>query len=735
MTERTAFDQLCEYCNIQGSYYDIQGHHHVASIGTKLALLRAMGATIADETEAAVALEQLQTREWLRTATPVKVMFEHDATIQFSLSLPSSITLSSPEWYLELENGEHLSGLITSARPIATRVIDSVAYSRYLVEIQIALPLGYHQLQFRNADTPEPLASIQVIVCPRQCFQPPALADGRRIWGLTVQLYALRSQRNWGIGDFSDLKKLAEIATQFGASIVGTNPLHALFPDQPEQASPYSPSNRAALNILYLDVEAIADYAESTAARTRVQSPEFQSILETLRATDLVNYTEVARIKFEILRVLYQHFREQHVAGNSARAQAFHEFKAHTDPILRINSVFDALQQHFHTQDASVTGWQQWPLAFHDPQSPAVAEFCDAHQGQIGFFDYLQWQAELQLGAVNQRCQDSGMPLGLYHDLALGANAGGAETWLNSHLYASQAHLGAPHDDFNPKGQDWGIPPPIPDRLVGARYEPFVTILRAAMRHSQALRVDHVMGLMRLFWLPVDATTPEGAYIKYPLWDLMGLLALESQRQQCLIVGEDLGTVPDEVRSAMNTFGILSYRLLYFSRNHDEEFMLPEHYPVQSLCAIATHDLPTLRGFWTGADLAIREKLMLYPNEEAKRHQQFVRQLDRERLLRALERVGLSNAEISVHGAAAHDFPPALAQAIHIYLGRSQAKLLTIQPEDIFGQINQINVPSTTSQYPNWRYKVALNLEDWCADLRLQALANALREMRGAPVR
>jgi len=732
MTDHAALDQLCEYCNIQGDYYDIRGTHHIASPGTKLALLRAMGIDIIDEAEAGAALERLQTQDWLNIAKPVKIMFEHDPAIQISLSLASSIAFDSPEWRLELENGEHLSGRIASMQSAETRIINGIPHTRYLAEIQIALPLGYHRLQIRSAAAPEPV-SIQVIVCPRQCFQPPALAGDRRLWGLTVQLYALRSRRNWGIGDFTDLKKLVEIADHIGAGMVGINPLHALFPDRPEQASPYSPSNRAALNVLYLDVEAIEDYGESTAARTRVRSRGFQSMLEALRASDLVNYTGVARAKFEILRVLYRHFRKQHLARDSMRARAFHEFRTRADAMLRINTVFDALQEHFHAQDPSITGWRRWPPPFRDLTSPAVATFCEEHQEQIGFFEYLQWQAELQLGAVRQHCRNLGMPLGLYHDLALGAAAGGAEIWLNSPLYATRAHLGAPHDDFNPKGQDWGLPPPIPDRLMRERYAPFVTVLRAVMRHAGALRIDHVMGLMRLFWLPVDDAAPEGAYVRYPLWDLMGLLALESQRQQCLIIGEDLGTVPDEVRSAMNTFGILSYRLFYFSRNHDEEFMLPEHYPAQSLCAIATHDLPTLRGFWTGADLAIRERLALYPNEEAGAHQQFTRQLDRERLLRALERAGLLNAEISAHGTVAHDIHPALALAIHVYLGRSQAKLLTIHPEDIFGQINQINVPNTTDQYPNWRYKVALNLEDWCADPRLQALADALREMRGAP--
>ena len=731
MTHRPALDHLCEICGIQGDYYDIWGNHHVASPQAKRALLHAMGVALADDDEAA-ALEQLQWREWRNVTAPVKVVFEGDPVIHLSLSLPFAPSLESSEWRLELEDGQHRNGRFSSLKAGETRVIDNETYTHYAAEIPAALPLGYHKLQIRDASRAVPLiTAIRMIVCPRRCYQPPALAGDGRSWGLNVQLYAVRSARNWGIGDFTDLRELVAIAAHLGAGMVGINPLHALFPDQPEQASPYSPSNRAAVNVLYLDVEAVEDFSEAVAVQTLVKLAAFQSRLQALRAGELVDYAGVARIKFEILGMLYRHFREHHLARDSARARAFRAFQAQADHALRVNAVFDALQAHFHARDPSVAGWRQWPEAFRDPAAPAVAAFCEEHREQIEYSDYLQWQAERQLGAVSARCRDLQMPIGLYGDLAVGANGGGAETWSHANLYATEAQIGAPPDEFNPKGQDWGLPPPIPGQLIAAAYAPFATTLRAAMRHSGALRIDHVMGLMRLFWIPVGADAREGAYVTYPLGDLMGILALESQRQRCLIVGEDLGTVPDAVRSAMHAFDILSYRLFYFERSYGEEFTPPEHYPAKALVAITTHDLPTLHGFWNAADLAIRDRLALYPNEQARTRQHSARPLDRERLLRALERSGLLTEEIRSHGTAAHAAPATLAQAVHTYLGRSPAKILSIQPEDVFGQTHQLNVPNTTDQYPNWRYKIALELEHWRADPRLQALAGALRAVRG----
>ena len=729
MGDRSALDLLCEHCGIQGDYYDIWGNHHVAPPHVKLALLRAMGVALTAEDQAAAVLERLQAQEWRDVTPSVKVAFEGDPVIHLSLCLATAPSLESSEWQIELEDGGRENGRFSSLKAGETRAVDGTTCTRYDAEIPAALPLGYHRLRLQLAPriaTPD----IRMIVCPRRCWQPPALAGDGRSWGLNVQLYALRSARNWGIGDFTDLRQLVTIAAELGAAMVGINPLHALFPDQPEQASPYSPSNRAALNVLYLDVEAIDDFAESVAAQARVRSAAFQSILQQLRASELVDYPGVARAKFEILETLYRHFREQHLAHNTARARSFRIFQEQASEALRTHAVFEALQAHFHARDPSVAGWRQWPDAFRDPVSPAVAAFREQQRERIEYFEYLQWQAEQQLGAVNARCRDLRMPVGLYGDLAVGANGGGAETWVHADLYAAAAHIGAPPDEFNPKGQDWGLLPPIPARLVAAGHAPFAAMLRAAMRHLGALRIDHVMGLMRLFWVPLGADAREGAYVTYPLGDLMGILALESRRQRCLIVGEDLGTVPDAVRAAMHAFDILSYRLFYFERGHGDEFIPPEHFPAKALVAVATHDLPTLRGYWTAVDLAIRDRLGLYPNDDMRARQHAARPLDRERLLRALERSGLLTEEIRAHGAVAQSAPPALAHALYAYLARSPAKILSVQPEDIFEQAHQFNVPNTVDQYPNWRHKIALELEYWRDDPRLSSLASALRAVR-----
>ncbi len=384
-----------------------------------------------------------------------------------------------------------------------------------------------------------------------------------------MQIYALRSQRNWGAGDFTDLKTLIDLAARVGAGIVGVNPVHALFPHNPAHASPYSPSSRLFLNVFCLDVEAVPDFAECDAARSRVADPEFQARLRALRATEWVEYREVGEIKLGVLEQLYLNFRERHLAVGDQHAHAFRAFQAEGGAALRRQALFEALQRHFHGNDPSIWGWPEWPEPYRDPAAEAVAQFAVEQAEQVEFFEYLQWQAELQLEAASRRSWEHALGVGLYQDLALGVDRGGGEAWANQGLYALGASMGAPPDDFNLHGQDWGLPPMIPAQLVDAAYAPFIATLRANMRHAGALRIDHVMGLMRLFWIPAGGTPEAGAYVAYPLDDLFGIVALESQRNRCLVIGEDLGTVPDAVREAMARYGALMYRLLYFEKEQD----------------------------------------------------------------------------------------------------------------------------------------------------------------------
>ena len=561
-----------------------------------------------------------------------------------------------------------------------------------------------------------------------RCFGGSGEAAIERMFGPAAQLYALRSRRNWGMGDFTDLRLLVEIAAANGADLVGINPLHALFSDRPQHCSPYSPSNRAMLNPLYLDVEAIEEFQACEPARERVLSAPFQRRLATARATDLVDYPAVGSLKHEILELLYRRFRELHVDPPSARGLAFRAFQQRGGEALLDHALFEALAEWLRTREPVRQSALQWPPEYRDAGSTAVAEFRETHRERIEFFQYLQWQAHLQLAGVAAHARDAGMAIGLYRDLAVGADAGGSEAWRDPSLFAPGMHVGAPPDDFNQTGQDWGLPPWIPRQIAQRRYEPWIDVLRANMHCAGALRIDHVMGLMRLYWIPAGASAQDGAYVHYPFEALLAALALESERARCIVVGEDLGTVPDAVRNAMARLGILSYRVLLFEHAADGSFARPEDYPRDALCTFSTHDLPTLHGFLLEADLKARDALSLFPNEAMRAQQYALRREDRQRLRAALRDAGLLGGEAAGTKADVLAFDQALGDAVHAYLARTPSRLMTFQLEDVFGVVEQTNLPSTTGdRYPNWRRKLPLELEAWAADGRFAATCAAIR--------
>jgi (1->4)-alpha-D-glucan 1-alpha-D-glucosylmutase len=476
--------------------------------------------------------------------------------------------------------------------------IDATPWHAIGLDLPAIASTGYHHLQIGDSE-------LKLILHPPRCHQ--ALAAEQRVWGLSVQLYGVRSKRNWGIGDFSDLRHLAGWAAQAGADLIGVNPLHALFPHNPRHNSPYSPSSREFLNTIYLDVEAVPEYADHGGAKVIVEAADFQARLNALRAAELVDYVSIAQLKTIVLERLYRHFRKQHLAVGSPRALEFRDFQQRGGSDLAKFALYQALQEHLYAEDSNYWGWPVWPEAFRDPNSAAVAAFTAENGERVEYFQYLQWLAAEQLEAACAEARKHGMHIGLYQDLAVGVDLGGADTWADRDLYAIGARIGCPPDDFSLMGQDWGLPPWIPERLHAQAYAPFIAMLRANMRGAGALRLDHVMGLMRLYWAPPGEDARSGAYLNYPLQDLLGILALESQRNCCLIVGEDLGTVPDAVRGALYDLGVLTYRLFYFERNWGQDnhgaFKLPHEYPVQALVSASTHDLPTLAGFWQGADI------------------------------------------------------------------------------------------------------------------------------------
>jgi (1->4)-alpha-D-glucan 1-alpha-D-glucosylmutase len=480
-----------------------------------------------------------------------------------------------------------------------------------------------------------------------------------------------------------------------------------------------------------LDVEAIDDFPECQEALNMVKSPEFQANLASLREDELVNYSEVVAIKRVVLEMLYRHFYTHHLEAEDKRGKAFRSFQNQGGEKLYLFALFEALQEYFHQQGVRDHGWPSWPANYHNPKSEAVLDFASTHQERVEFFQYLQWQANLQLEAVGRQSLELGLKVGLYEDLAVSVDPNGAETWINQDLYALGTRIGAPPDDFNLKGQDWGLPPWIPDKLIESAYATFIDALRANMRYSGALRIDHVMGLMRLFWIPSDSEPSEGTYVRYLLEDLLGILALESQRNRCLVIGEDLGTVPDEVRIALKPLGVMSYRLLYFERQEDGRFKAPKDYPDQALVAVSTHDLPTLSGYWRGRDLVLRTDLGLFPKASLREAQIIARAQDRAYLLLALENQDLLPKGIEADPASAPEMTDELVNAIHLYLARTPSKVFMFQLEDIFGQLDQVNLPGTMEQYPNWRRKLPLDIEVMMEDRRIESLSRILRRERG----
>ncbi|MCP5420754.1 MAG: malto-oligosyltrehalose synthase [Gammaproteobacteria bacterium] len=734
MTDDTAnLDQLCTLYGIATEYTDIWGKTHTTSQETRRALLGAMGCAVGEEADSATVLAAARTRAWERSLPPVWVCRTADSGSCIPLRITAEQADTLFEWTLKQENGTFHSGQLRPADMDLLEASDGAGIRRECRAFPLPFmpDCGYHEITLAPVAQPEQGARSVLIVAPERGYQPPVLTEGKRVWGPGVQLYSVRSQRNWGIGDMGDLRLMLDGAAELGASLVGLNPLHELFPAFPEQVSPYSPSSRLFYNVLYLDVLAIPEYPECQPAQQMVGDALFQARLRALRSADLVDYPGVAAVKIPVLELLFRHFRDHHL--NGPRGQSFRDFQNRHGETLRFMALYEALQEHFLRQEGIAWDWPHWPDDYRDPHSPACQSFAVEHSEWVEFYAYLQWRLAKQLEDAGRHSMELGLGIGLYEDLAVSVNRGGAETWAHQDLYALNVSVGAPPDHFNPQGQNWDLPPVIPQRLREAGYAPFIAMLRENMRHAGALRIDHIMGLMRLYWVPNGGSPQDGAYVDYPLDDLLNILVLESVRNRCLVIGEDLGTVPETLRDTLAERGILSYRLLYFEKNEDGSFIPPAEYPEQALVAVGTHDLPTLNGFWQGRDLELRDELRLVSSPEMREGLIVERAQDRAWLRMSLEREELLPPDVNVHKVSTPELTPEFVLAVHLYLARTPARILLVKPEDVFTQTEQFNFPGTVDQYPNWRHKLTVALENWTEEPGFQALVQGVQNERGIP--
>lgn len=708
-----SLELLADRYGIESSFKDARGVVQSTEPTTRLALLAAMGSDATDEESAAIALDAMEREEWARPLDPVHVAFKTD---------PLNVPITYPRgthritWRLQLETGEERRGVAEFAALslLGQHASEGNPRERRMLPLPDSIPFGYHRLNL------EPGSAVsQLIVTPGQCWLPPQIEQRKKIWGVAAQLYLLKSAHNWGIGDFTDLRELAQTLAGEGAGVIGLNPLHAMFPDDPEHASPYSPASRLLLNIINIDVMALVEQSAAPEISALIQSDEFQRELKASRESGVVDYTRVTTLKLSTLRLL---FKSRSAAHDSSHWRRFETFRDKADDSFNRSCLFLALREHFSAQDSSRADWRHWPAAFRDPDSAAVRQFATDQRELIRFQIWMQFIADSQLAEAAQAAQS--MAVGLYRDLAVGADPSGAETWSSQRSVVTAARVGAPPDIHNPSGQDWGLPPFHPKALKEECYRGFVDLLRANMRHAGGLRIDHVMALQQLYWVPQGSSASQGAYVRYPLEDLIGILTLESHRSRCLVVGEDLGTVPAGFRERMTAARVFSYRVLFFEQD-PAGFIAPDRYPFLSLAVAGSHDLPTLGAWIDGSDLELKQKLKLFPTQQHLTDAKQSRYDDRQRLLMSFGKLGISvSSDMSTDQ---------FADAAHAFLARSASAITMVQIDDITQELAPVNVPTTSSEHPNWRRKLSMSIEEIAALPGFHKLSRLLNRLRSNP--
>ncbi|MEQ8964336.1 MAG: 4-alpha-glucanotransferase [Azospirillaceae bacterium] len=724
----TALLRLAEAVGLDTGWHDIWGVWQEVSPETLRTILAALGLPAADEAEAAASLAALTRRRWGRSVDPVSVIG--------SEAQPGGIGVIGPEgggpvaWTLDLEDGDRHEGTGEAAEltEIYRETVDGKPAVKRVLMLPADLPEGYHALTVSIAGRTD---TARVIVAPPTCFGPEDAAPGERLWGLAAQLYALRGEPDQGIGHFPALGELVEQAGRIGADTVGINPLHALYPADPHQASPYSPASRDWLNVLYIDPTATPEWAHCGAAQDRAGDPGTSAAVERARAAELVDYPDVAGRLMPMLADLWATFKARELDTGSPRDRAFAAFREAGGAPLERFCRFMALQARFIPDDPTYADWRYWPEAWRDPDGPAVADWAAANHDAVDFQAWLQFVADEQLADVGHRAAAAGLRLGLYRDLAVGVSPGSAAAWAHPGELMRGVSVGAPPDAFNMVGQDWGLAPLDPLGLAESGYAPLTAALSANMRHAGALRIDHAMGLMRLFWIPEGMSPAQGTYLRLPVDDLFRVIALESRRHRCVVVGEDLGTVPEGFRPKMEAAGVLSYKVMMFERVGDGLFVRPGAYPGQALVTAGTHDLPTLRGFWIGRDIDWRRRLDLYPDAASRDADLEARETDKAKLLAALVDAGLWPADRADPAAVAFD--DALSAAIHRFLAATPSRLMMVQLEDLIGAEEMMNLPGTVAEHPNWRRRLDRRTPALFEDGEIRALLDAVAATRAAP--
>ena len=696
--------ELARASGVATEYWDWQGNHVVVGEPTISAVLQALGVDTSDESAVTSSLATVADRAWRRTLPPI-VVCRQGSTAWVPLHLPDG---AMAEVWVVLEDGSRRE-VSQVDHYVEPRIIDGQPTGEATFELPGDLSLGWHTV---NARIGQDSISAPLVVSPSALVLSSALQQGSTsAWGLMSQLYSVRSRRSWGLGDLADLADLAAwAAADLHADFVLVNPLHAAEPVAPMEPSPYLPTSRRFINPIYIRVEDIPEVGYLSCAEGQLLEWHADDA-RTMNEADTLDRDAVWAAKVAALRTVF------HQPRSSRRERAFAAFCEREGQDLLDFSTWCVLAEKHGPS------WSKWPTELQDPRSPAVDELRDQLGDLVEFHRWLQWIVDEQLATVQRQAKEAGMSIGIIHDLAVGVHPEGADAWGLADALARRVTVGAPPDEFNQLGQDWSQPPWRPDRLEELGYAPYRDMLRAVLRHAGGIRVDHIIGLFRLWWVPAGRPPSEGTYVRYDHEALIGILALEAHRAGALVIGEDLGLVEPWVRDHLRERGILGTSILWFENDAAGKPLPAEAYRELCLATLTTHDLPPTAGYLVGRHIDLRHDLGLLtrPIEQERK----VDEAARQEVLDMLVERGLLRPD------AAGD---EVVEALHRFLSWTPAKLIGVAAADLTGDQRPMNQPGTDVQYPNWRLPLAgadgkpVLLEDLMASRWARRLARCVAQ-------
>jgi len=697
-----ALRRLAEAAGLAVEWTDAFGRPQSVPADTLRKVLSALQIACDDDATCAASLAMLAEEESTLALPP---MITADAGREIALS-PQAEVYGEP-YRIELEGGDELQGRIPGRDESEGRPPHLAAVER----------IGYHRLYIGERHV------LVLAVAPPRCF---TIADAVRgseaaphLWALAAQLYSLRradGERigDAGIGDFSALEILAHAAAEQGAAAIAISPVHAMFSANPYQYSPYGPSSRLFFNVMHIDPARVCGEEALRAAIARLDA---EAERKRLHDAELIDWPAAARWRLAVLRELFDRY-DIHSEG----WKEFEAFRIEGGMQLEDHARFEAL--HAAMREKGIHGsWRDWPQEYRDPRSDAVAAFAEAHDPHIMFHAFLQWQAARGLQHAQRSAVAAGMRIGLITDLAVGAESGGSQTWSRQHQMLNGLSVGAPPDVLGPRGQSWGLSAFSPRALRQYGFQAYIEMLRAAFRYAGGVRIDHILGLTRLWLVPEGCDGREGAYLRYPFEDLMRLIALESHRYKAIVIGEDLGTVPEGFSDRLGEAGLMGIRVLWFEQQHGH-FRPAQHWSGYAIATTGTHDLPTVAGWWHGRDLKWRSELDLFAPGADVAHEYANRERERAALARALNEMPGHEGHID-----AGDEQAPLAQVLR-FIGSTPSPLAIAPLEDVLGLDEQPNLPNTTDEHPNWRRRLPLPVESMLDEDGVRARLATLNEAR-----